>query len=266
MRKNKVFATTVIAALAAAQLAMPAMAAETNNGKENLGDKNNTELTQNLKKDGHTLFSVFETDKDVSGQVSYTIPLYVTMAAKSEEADMITPDGYYIQNTSADPAKNPIGVSGITVDTYTKWEIIAKDKATAAEKYQMTFTLTGKDATVATDPTAFDFPAIGKSEKKTIFSARNQKEIEKLTGENLFFSETNQYTSKGLMPITDAKLEMKMFAKTKNIARTDSATVPAFKVTYTISALDANGIPKPSTYVGDDKDQAYKEVIGVKVN
>ena len=36
MRKKKVFATAAIAALAAAQMAMPVMAAKTNNDKENL--------------------------------------------------------------------------------------------------------------------------------------------------------------------------------------------------------------------------------------
>ena len=263
MRKNKVFATAAIAALAAAQMAMPAMAATTNNGKENLGDKNNAALTENLKNDGHTLFSVFETNKDVGGQVSFTVPLYVTMAAKDKATSMIVPDGYYIENNG----EKPIGITGMEVETFAKWKIT---KDTAPTKYDMTFSLNekGKD-----EATSFKFPEQAQNTKVTLFDRTNWKNAGGTDGagkdnilqgvENFFFSAQNDYQKPGFKKI-EGKMDLQMASTIKQDTRVDSKTVPAFKVTYTLSELDNDGQPKTSTYVGDDKGQATAEVVGVK--
>ena len=265
MRKNKVFATAAIAALAAAQMAMPAMAATTNNGKENLGDKNNAALTENLKKDGHTLFSVFETEKDVAGQVSFTVPLYVTMAAQTQKDKMIVPDGYYIENNG----KEAIGITGMEVETFGKWKIT---KDTAPNTYDMTFSLSekGKDTN-----SEFKFPEQAQNTTVTLFSRADWKNTAGTDGagkgnilqgaENFFFSSSAEYGAQkpGFKKIT-GKMDLQMASTIKADTRKDSKTVPAFKVTYTLSALTEDGQPKSSTYIGDDKDQATMEVVGAK--
>lgn len=255
MRKNKVFATAAIAALAAAQMAMPAMAAITNNGKENLGDKNNAALTENLKKDGHTLFSVFETNKEVGGQVSFTVPLYVTMAAKDQQTKMIVPDGYYIENNG----EKPIGITGMEVETFGKWAI----KTTAAAKYDMTFSLQEKGKK---EKSKFAFPEQPLNTKKKLFDRVDFKTatvLQNQNAENFFFSAQEVYNQPGFKKI-EGKMDLEMESNIINEARTDSKTVPAFKVTYTLSELDDEGQPKSSTYVGDDKDQATAEVVGAQ--
>ena len=65
MRKKKLFASAVIAAMAAVQVAMPTMAAETNNSQEKL-DNSNSYTQEQLTADGHTTFSVFESENEVS--------------------------------------------------------------------------------------------------------------------------------------------------------------------------------------------------------
>lgn len=266
MRKNKVFATAAIAALAAAQMAMPAMAATTNNGKENLGDKNNAALTENLKKDGHTLFSVFETDKELAGQVSFTVPLYVTMAAKNNEDAMVVPEGYFIENNG----NEAIGITGIAVRTYGQWSIV---DANPTGDHQMTFSLNKKNG-VATEK--FTFPKLPDNKETTLFSRNDWKKEaagethgagfnDLLKGkEYFFFSDKTMYgaNNPGFKPIT-GKMELEMASEIDVATRNDTKTVPAFQVTYTLSALDAQGQPKSSTYIGDDKDQAMAEVVGV---
>lgn len=261
MRKNKVFATTVLTAMAAMQLAMPVMAATTNNGKENLGDKNDAVLTENLKNDGHTLFSVFETKNEVGGQVSFTVPLYVSMAAKNNETGMIVPDGYYIENNGAEP----IGITGMEVETFDTWKIT---KDTAATKYDMTFSLNEKGETANS---LFSFPAQAVNTTQTLFSRTNWKNTAGNNGgglndilkdaENFFFSANAVYTKPGFKKI-DGKMDLEMKSTIAGVTREDSKTVPAFKVTYTLSALTDDGQPKSSTYVGDDRDQAMAEVVG----
>lgn len=124
---KRIVATALLTATAMMQLTTTALAAKTDNAAtDNRSDSyNNT---------AHTTFGVIETNKDVSGQVSYEVPLYVTMAATPNRNNMLLPskEQYYIENTSPDivdgknPIEtNPIGVTSLKVvglDTNT-WEI-----------------------------------------------------------------------------------------------------------------------------------------------
>lgn len=247
MRKNKVFATAAIAALAAAQMAMPVMAAKTNNGLEKV-DKDNPQYTdQQLKQDGHTLFSVFESKTDVADQVSFTVPLYVTMAAVQGQKEMKVPTGYYIENTSKDVAK--IGVTKVDV-TALGWDIVASADAIAAapnKQTTMTFELTNADKTKK-----LAFKALNKKESKTMTDYKDE------TVSNLFITAGDTTDKNTINPI-EKKLDLGMRADIDATAtREDTATVGAFKVVYSISALTDDNKPKANTYVGDNKTEAYK--------
>ena len=109
---RRIVATALLTATAMMQLTTTALAAKTDNAATDTRSDsyNNT---------AHTTFGVIETDKDVSGQVSYEVPLYVTMAATPGRNNMLLPEAkeYYIENTSPDivDGKNPIETNPIGV-------------------------------------------------------------------------------------------------------------------------------------------------------
>lgn len=135
---KRIVATALLTATAMMQLTTTALAAKTDNAATDTRSDsyNNT---------AHTTFGVIETDKDVSGQVSYEVPLYVTMAATPGRNNMLLPEAkeYYIENTSPDivdgknPIEtNPIGVTSLKVvglDTNT-WKIRKKQFVAKTEQ------------------------------------------------------------------------------------------------------------------------------------
>lgn len=148
--KKRILATAVLTTAAVMQLMTTAMAKETSNSAT---DDRNKDTYSNS---AHTTFGVIETDKDVSGQVSYEVPLFVTMAATPGRNHMLLPteDQYYIENTSGDIKDkdkviktNPIGVVGLSVEGLMSntWEIRKKeftmDDTDAADNHKMTFKL-----------------------------------------------------------------------------------------------------------------------------
>ena len=142
---RRIVATALLTATAMMQLTTTALAAKTDNAATDTRSDsyNNT---------AHTTFGVIETDKDVSGQVSYEVPLYVTMAATPGRNNMLLPEAkeYYIENTSPDivdgknPIEtNPIGVTSLKVTGLptNTWKIrqkpfVAKTEQNTAEYEQ----------------------------------------------------------------------------------------------------------------------------------
>ena len=122
MMKKKFFASAALAAIIAAQAAMPAMAAYT--------------ADNNPYGDQHTTFGVRESDADaLPGQVSFQVPLYVTMDV---------PDNYKIQNNAVSSAANlnEIGVVKVTAEHLgSEWSV----KEAAAGAKDMTFKMGGLD-------------------------------------------------------------------------------------------------------------------------
>lgn len=255
MRKKKVFATAAIAALAAAQMAMPVMAAKTNNDKEDLSaDKS---LEQELKDNGHTTFKVFESENSVvDGQVSFEVPLYVTMAAVKGDAELKVPTGYYIKNTNAEAANNPIGVINIDVKPE-GWSIVSERTAPSADK-EMQFTLGDVKFKAAT----------AGGDVVNMYNWDNETEKNVFLDSIASYTDLNSKTHNKVYQITD-KLDLNLAGKVQQLStRKNSNTVAAFKVVYTIAAIDpTTGQPKGATYVGDSKDASEKYMIpGIYAN
>lgn len=282
---KRIVATALLTATAMMQLTTTALAAKTDNAAtDNRSDSyNNT---------AHTTFGVIETDKDVSGQVSYEVPLYVTMAATPNRNNMLLPskEQYYIENTSPDivdgknPIEtNPIGVTSLKVvglDTNT-WKIRKKKfegkqgegENVSTNNHLMTFSL-GKIALGNDDKpwegkfeyTLFDesMDATGANPSTTHWKkvdATNQFVIKdgwnnpNGGGEGVAAKENSlAKIGKGAMRM-NVELESTIANLTADERKNggDTSTTGLFKVQYTLAALDENGQPKTAAvYAGDD--------------
>lgn len=248
MRKTnlrKRIITVAAAGLVVAQAAMPVMAAQTNNNMDKKDDS--TEYTEvELKANGHTRFGVFESaDAVAAGQVSFEVPLYVTMAATNGTDKMTLPaEGeYYIRNTAADGKTNPIGVIGLrTEDLAGGWNVVENNPQTDK---QMTFKLGGYTFTGNTN----EFYTAGNWVEKAADLKGVASTFVNPTGGLVGFA-----GKPGLVKIED-KMTIPMESTIKNETnRTNSKTAGVFKVIYTVVGVDpATNQPKANTYVGDNK-------------
>lgn len=277
MNKKRIFATAMLTTAAVMQLMTTALAAETSNSATN-------NASNNYNKSAHTTFGVYESDtKDVSGQVSFEVPLYVTMAATPERDKMLVPTkgDYYIENTSkdiVDPSTgatkkvietNPIGVTNIAVQgRKSTWEVVENGTVltdNTGDEHKMTFTLGD-----------INIPKIAKGSDAEVFLYKNSKNDKKkptqtdgtwagLQTGNTFVSLNTWDASadkdgsdmrNALVKIGrgDDKLKIDMDSTIAKMAkRTKKSTTEVLKVKYTLAALDANGQPKTAAvYVGDD--------------
>ena len=259
MRKNNMLASAVLTTMAVMQLAMPVMAAQTNNSMEKLDNTDAVYTEKDLVANGHTTFGVFESGSKVSDkQVSFEVPLYVTMAATTGTDKMTLPKegSYYIENTVDDAANNPIGVVGLEVKAVegSKWNVVGFT-STPVEKTDMTFKLGG-------------YPFDSQSE---VFYTRDKwndtttypKNANKTTFVDPMGGKGDKDGKFGLIPIT-GKLVIPMESKIKSETnRADSQTTGVFKVVYTVAMVDpATNQPMASTYVGDSQQEAtvyYKD-------
>ncbi len=134
MRKNKLAASLLLAGALAAQAGMPALAAYT--------------ADNNPYGDQHTTFGVRETNETtLPGQVSFQVPLYVTMVAQKGTTNMAVPSNYKIQNNAlSDNNKlNEIGVVRVTAEHLgSDWSVLDQDQTPATRK-EMTFKMGGLD-------------------------------------------------------------------------------------------------------------------------
>ena len=280
MKIRKVLATGVLTTAALIQAAMPAFAAKQTNGSP---------VDQPA---AHTQFGIVESDKDVSGQVSFEVPLYVTMAAVSKKTKMAVPskDAYYIENTSKSIMKQddngnmveeptePIGVTSIEVKGLDGgWSIVnaagatwatetAKANDNTGEAHKMTFTLgkekfgamdaTGEQTIYNNDSTSAKYWADASRTTSTQFVEYSADEI--VIGAN------NKKGHHKLISIGKGanKMKISMDADIANIKdRGEKATTGVFKVVYTLAALDEYGQPRnAAVYAGDNwKDAGYTE-------
>jgi len=280
MKIRKVLATSVLTTAALIQAAMPAFAAKQTNGSP---------VDQPA---AHTQFGIVESDKDVSGQVSFEVPLYVTMAAVSNKGKMAVPskDAYYIENTSKSIMKQddngnmveeptePIGVTSIEVKGLDGgWSIVgaadtswatAKElkKDTTGEAHKMTFTLgkekfgamaaTGEQTIYNNDKTSDKYWAATTRTDSTQFVEYSAAEID------IDANHTKGHHKLISIGKGANKMKISMDADIAKISdRGEKATTGVFKVVYTLAALDDYGQPRnAAVYAGDNwKDAGYTE-------
>lgn len=247
MKKRNFLTTAALVAAVATQMAMPIMAAETNNKLDKI-DTSTDYTADDLKNYGHTQFGVIEADKVGSNQLSVEVPLYVTMAAVSDTSDMIVPTVYAIKNTgkpvyAADGSvkEGNIGVTAIATEAVqgSTWTIVADEGDIDTDK-KMTFSLGG----IALNSAGADLYDSYKD-----VAATNEFVIKGATADD-----------NTLVPIKpDDTLEPTIASKIQNTSRANGTgkTVGVVKVKYQFAALDADDKPiTANTYVGDNRTDA----------
>lgn len=247
MKKRNFLTTAALAALVAAQMAMPVMAAKTNNKLDKIDTT--TDYTANdLKNNGHTTFGVIEADKVGSNQLSVEVPLYVTMAAVSNTSDMIVPTVYEIKNTgkpvydaTGTLKEGNIGVTAIATEAVngSTWTIVANEGAIDTEK-KMTFSLGGITLNSAGADLYDSYKDVAATNEFVIKGATSDENT--------------------LVPIKpDDTLTPTIASKIQNTNRANGTgkTVGVVKVKYQFAALDNDNKPiTANTYVGDNRTDA----------
>lgn len=252
MKKRNFLTTATLAALVAAQMAMPVMAAETNN-KLDKKDTSAEYSADDLKNNGHTTFGVIEADKVGSNQLSVEVPLYVTMAATSNTTNMLVPTEYEIKNTGkavydAQGAYNEgkIGVTKISTSAVeSTWTIVASDADIQNDAKKMTFSLGNHALTSAEAGLYTDYKTVTNVNSQFV----NVVDPDRLENNTLKPIEPGK--DKGLKPTIASKI-----ASTERKNGTGK-TVGVVKVKYEFAALDADNKPiTATTYVGDSRNDA----------
>lgn len=216
--KKKRLTSLVMAAVLSAASVTPAVA--------------NT-VTNNATGDEHTTIGIMETGKSPVN-VKFEVPLYVTMAAKSGDTAMTTPDGYDISNAATAGADSyDIGVTSMKIQALGDWEIVS----------------TG---TPLTSLTQMIF-SIGDCEMPAVAKADGVKNV------TLSGAFVDGGKPKAIAPgasLSGDPKGLKLLGTIKGDPRTDKKAAAQFKITYTVAALSGTGEALGSVYVGDDKTAA----------
>ena len=208
MKKNTRIMAAMMAALLTAAMPMTA-AAETINGS-----------------DGGTTFGIIQTTT-TPANVSYELPLYVTMAVVSNQGEAVMPtSGYKIKNLAA------AGGYGIKVTNMTVEKLAGS-----------TFDLVASGNLVAATDI---YLKVGGAELPVLNTAAQPTDVT-LTGSDL---ETATIAPQAEFP---SPLEGKVLST----VRTAADAAAQFKIVYTVSAVDTDGtVLGGGTYVGDSKTSA----------
>lgn len=257
MKKKKLAASLLLAGALAAQAGMPALAAYT--------------ADNNPYGDQHTTFGVKETkEKNITNQVSFQIPLYVTVVAKNSDTEgkMGVPTNYIIKNTGN--GDTTIGVTKVTAEHLgSTWNVVDNLTGIKTEN-DMKFTIGGLDVAQklekekATGDYKFATSNLDtKGAKNVMFDVSNCTDDDRTkiltAAEHTQFVKDDNGTKKIYSLAKDEENNLKLSAEGQPKVRTDNKnTVAVFKVVYTVAALDKDGKPITSAtpYAGEDATQA----------
>lgn len=197
----------------------------------------------NPQGDQHTTIGIMESATEV-GQASFEVPLYITTAAVKGQTKLMCPEGYDIKNTAGN---NSIGVLSLTVHKVAggEWSLV-KTTPAADKEVQITIgDLILPAINTTTQQKTVDFTQAGDGDN-TAFR-KNNKIVAIAPGKTL--SETNG----GAAPGTAGYKGLGISGQVSNATRTDKGAAAQFRITYVVSALDANGAAIGNIYVGDSK-------------
>ncbi len=246
MKNKKVLAL----AMAAAMMVAPITAsAEEWQGPTGNGVGNDEVHTGDKAEFGHTTFSVIEA-KQNPNNVSFEVPLYVTMAAIDGETDLIVPENYSITNTSA----KLVGAGGVnelnSADAFDIAVIKMDFSKLAGSTYNTVASGGGAKGMVLTVGGA-TMPALSEAgtESVDLKSAANK------------FHDGSKFVA---IPAIDKTVDNVTITPELVLPIVATLGAPAeitenagaaaqFKITYTVSALDGDGNLMGSVYAGDDK-------------
>lgn len=202
-------------------------------------------LTEEQEEFGHSTFSFIQTEQNPMN-VSFEIPLYVTMAVVSGNTSVFMPSNYSIKNTSAKYSEGS-GISAYSIAvvgiSFTKLEgaMYGTVETVGTDYREMIFSIGG-----------VVMPAIDRYSGPVTMNA-NMK-----ANDSVFYSD-NQYNA---IPATgDVELSIPLKATLSAIPSLDGNNTPVaqFKVCYTVSALNHDGDALGSVYAGDNKVEAGLE-------
>lgn len=187
---------------------------------------------------GHTTFSIVESTLDPTN-VSFTVPLFVTMAVVDGSTDVKVPSNYEITNTSKG--------SGTGVDA-----IPALDIAVTAMTFEKLATSTYN--TVASGGGAKDIALSIGGLMMPALNSVGTVAVDVTSGANAFFNGTDKYTQIAADESINLPLVATLGAAPEDLD--NAKAVPQFKVKYVVSAVDAATGNLLPVYAGDDKNAA----------
>lgn len=192
--------------------------------------------------DQHTTIGILEST-NVAGQVSFSVPLYVTTAAVKGKADLLTPTGYDIKNEANVGGKN-IAVLSVSISGVGDWSTST--------------TVPTDDKKVQLSIGGLLMPEVSRNITKTV-------ELKDETNPGYFYDKdqgkyrpiepgkTLSEAATQIAPGTSGYKGLEIVGKVAEKDRTDIAASAQFRITYLISPLNDQGEPVGLTYVGDDK-------------
>lgn len=272
MNKKKVLTSLVLGTAMVSQVAVPVFAKEQSNATPN----QDTTAPNEWKADSHTTIGISEISEqdateggvDLTQNVSFEVPLYVTTAAVGKKDKLNTPTEYDITNNG----KRGIVVTAMQIEKLGTWDTVTEDvQVNDAKKVKLS--IGGRTMSSTVDQKGRVAVEILKAENSAFNTGMKYNVIKKY----------NETTKKGgTLASAPANVNLDATAINKdangnilglNIAgkidgsadRTTTGKAAAqFKVTYTVSAItkDADTQNKDTvektellgyTYVGDDK-------------
>lgn len=241
MKNKKVLALAMVAALATAPVTTMA---EEWQGPTGNGVNGDVTHTGDKAEYGHTTFSIIEALQNPNN-VSFEVPLYVTMAVTDGETSLTVPTNYSITNTSA-KLKTEGGVNELDAEDAFDIAVVKMDfskldgsdtsyntvEAAASSNKDMVLTIGGvtMPALDAVGTASADIKASG----------------------SLLHNGTS-YTKIPANGSTELALPITATLGANAAVTENKGAVAQFKVTYTVSALDSAGNLMGSVYAGDDK-------------
>ena len=201
--------------------------------------------------DQHTTIGIMEATEKV-GQVSFEVPLYVTTAAISQQADLMCPEGYDIKNTAQGDDAHDIGVLSVTVQRIGTWDIVTNTPTKKTDVKLVIGDLVLPEVNANKQSNTVTFLG-GKYTGGTnaFFDQNTGKLIAIKKGETL------AQAGNQIAPGATGYKGLEITGKVQVVERTNEKAAAQFRVTYVVSALNkTTGAPIGNTYVGDDKTAA----------
>lgn len=234
MKKRNFLTTATLAALVAAQMAMPVMAQPATN-------KPGT--------DQHTTIGISEAKKKSAAQASFDVPLYLVVAAVENQEDIEKPDNYKIENKTEGYA---IGVTKMQIENLAEYKASDLDNSgwVIVDNNNGNPTLDNKRKIALQLGTGLWMP--------DTTSAGQGKKVDVQFDVNSFFRGEDTAAGKPTYKKIEngTPLDIPVSGKVQPTIRADKKATSQFKVTYTVSPLNADGTVFTATYVGDKKDEA----------
>ena len=235
MKKRNFLTTAALAALVAAQMAMPIMAAPATNQIPAGSDQ-------------HTTIGIVEASSKSAAQASFDIPMYLVVAAVNNEAVIEKPTNYGIKNTATGKDANPIGVTKMQIENLA----VYNDQ----DLNNSGWVSVGENGTLD-NARKIKLQLGSLWMPDTSASGKNVK-VDVPIAEGSIFRDTDDNGDKVYKPIEQGKfLDLAVNGTVQVTTRTDGKASSQFKVTYTVSPLDkTTHKPLSAVYVGDVKEEA----------